>query len=179
VADWRLLNVWVDLRELTTAVDLAHRTKQLMSPFLFQETLVSVQYRLQHLIYNDHDQRGILRNALLVFTTITFLQDSIITTPRQALIRQLRPAIYSTYRRCEKAWLELILWLIFVSALSRIETAADYYWLQQQTLHTSQALELHTWDAVRQTLKAFLWIESVNDRAGEAFFNATMRLDYG
>lgn len=54
-ADIRVVNVWLDLRDFTVSVNLAHQTGRKIAPVLFQEVLISVQYRLYHLAYGTHD----------------------------------------------------------------------------------------------------------------------------
>jgi hypothetical protein len=177
IPDLRLANVWNDLHELTIAINLANQTKRKLSPMLFQEALVSVQYRLQHLSYEIHDLHELLRIALLVFSTATFLQANLISVYHKNLIKHLEIILRSTNHHHDQQWLKLILWLIFVSQLSGICTPEDYSWMHGQMLQTKRSLKLRDWYQVRQTLKGFLWVDLVHDQAGENVFNETTKVD--
>lgn len=71
--DIRLVSVWLDLREFTMSFYLAQQTKRKISPILFQEVLISVQYRLHHLCFMSDDRQGTIRLAMLVFSASLFL----------------------------------------------------------------------------------------------------------
>ncbi|OKL57909.1 hypothetical protein UA08_06443 [Talaromyces atroroseus] len=140
--DWRLINVWHDLRELITAINLAHQTKRKLSSTLFQEALVSVQYRLQHLTYEICDQHEVLRLALLVFSTTTFFHARLISTCYRDFLRHLDIILHSTDYYLDERSSKLILWFIFVSRLSGIYTPEDYSWMRKQVLQISRSLKL-------------------------------------
>ena len=169
--DMRLVNVWLDLREFATAVNLAHQTQRKLSPGLFQEALISVQYRLQHLSYDGQDRHEILRATMLAASMTIFLEIRSIPVQYQHLARQLRAMLRSLKSHAHGEWLRLNLWFIFVGRVSVLDTPEDCLWLREQMLITSRALELKSWGGVRQTLKSFIWIDVANDKAGKRFFD--------
>jgi hypothetical protein len=74
--DHRLVNVWLDLREFCTAANLAVQTKLKIDAKLFQEVVLSVNYRLLLLEYDDKASvdEAILRLGMLAFSITAFLQ---------------------------------------------------------------------------------------------------------
>jgi hypothetical protein len=61
---------------------------------------------------------------------------------------------------------EIILWVLFMGGAS-IFGQADDVWLVPRTVQTLQALDLHTWEDVYQTLVKLPWVSTVHDKAGE------------
>jgi hypothetical protein len=174
--DERLMNLWLDLRELATAIDLAHQTRRRLSPVLFQETLLSVLYRLEGLAYDVHDRSEILRKTLLVFATTTFLFTGV-TVHRQDLAKELEQFLHSSNLWRDKQSLELSLWIIYVVGPG-LDISHDRAWLYRKMLQTSRVLNLHSWPESRRLLKSFLWVDVVKNRSGEDFFNEAWSFDF-
>ena len=168
--DERLMNVWLDLRELTTAVDIAHETRRRLSPVLFQEALLSVLYRLERLAFDIQDRNEILRKTLLIFATTTFLDSDLVSVTHHDLIRSLRQTFDLLNLNNDQQSLELSLWVIYVVAAGH-NIAHELAWLYQNVLQTSRTLGLHSWSESRQLLKSFLWVDAVRNEAGENLFN--------
>lgn len=176
--DERLMNVWLDLRELATAVDLAHQTRRRLSPVLFQETLLSVLYRLERLAYDVHDRNETLRKSLIVFATTTFLHTGSVTVHHRDLARKLEQSFDSSYFCGDEESLELSLWIIYVVGLG-LDVLQDRTWLYRAMLQTCHALEIHNWSEIRKLLKSFLWVDIVKNVSGEDFLNKAWTLDFG
>ncbi|KAF3402134.1 hypothetical protein DPV78_003556 [Talaromyces pinophilus] len=172
--DERLTNVWLDLRELTTAVDLAHQTRRRLSPMLFQETLLSVLYRLERLAFDAQSRNEILRKAKLVFATTTFLYTGLISMHHLDLVRDLREYFDSSDLYSNQQSLELCLWIIYVVGPG-LDVSHDRTWLCWRMLQISRALNLHSWSESRKLLKNCLWADIVRNQAGENFFNEAWR----
>lgn len=172
VPDIRLVNVWLDLHELTTAINLSHQTQCKLSSGLFQEALVSVQYRSQHLIYSLDDTQEVLRVAMLAISTTLLLETHDVSIKYRHLAEKLRVALRSLEQNENDKRLQLTLWLIFVGKLSLLDGPEDSQWLGKKLLETIQSLKMTGWAEIRNTLKSFLWIDGVHDRAGKCFFEA-------
>ncbi|GAD92297.1 hypothetical protein PVAR5_0887 [Paecilomyces variotii No. 5] len=167
--DIRLVNVWLDLHELTTAINLSHQTKCKLSAGLFQEALISVQYRLQNLIYNIDDAQEIMRVAMLAISTTLFIDTRDISTKYRLLSEKLRVALQSLEQNANGKWLQLTLWLIFIGKLLVLDGPEDGLWLGEKLLSTIRSLEVTSWAEVRHILKGFLWIDGIYDKAGKSF----------
>lgn len=168
--DKRLMNIWLDLRELATAVDLADQTRRRLSPMPFQETLLSVLYRLEGLAYDVHDRNEILRKTLLVFAATTFFFTRLVSVQHQDLVRGLGEYFDSSDFCSDEQSLELGLWIIYVVG-SGLDISHNCAWLYRAMLQISRALNLHSWSESRKLLKSFLWVDVVGNETGENFFN--------
>ncbi|OIW25245.1 hypothetical protein CONLIGDRAFT_636319 [Coniochaeta ligniaria NRRL 30616] len=171
--DIRLVNVWLDLRDFIISVNLAHQTKRKISPVLFQEVLISVQYRLHNLAYSSHDRQETLRLAMVALSASLFLGvHSLHSRPMHC--KRLEGALGASLRAFDetggKAYLELNLWLIFLGKMSGLDLPEDRPCLEQNLLKTTRALRLTTWVEVRLVLKGFLWVDIFHDDAGERIF---------
>lgn len=168
--DERLMNVWLDLRELATAVDLAYQTRRQLSSALFQETLLSVLYRLERLAFDAHDRNEILRKALLIFASDTFLYTGLISVQHHDLEGNFERYFGPPSSCCDKKLLELSLWVIYVvgPGLDNLHDRASLY---RTMLQTSRVLNLHDWSEIRKLLKSFLWVDVVKNEVGEKFTN--------
>lgn len=172
--DIRLVNVFLDLREFTTSINLAHQTQRKIPPSLFQEVLISVQYRLQHLSYAINDKQETLRLAMLAFSTTLFLEAHSAPLYCKSLSCLLREALRVLGQGNDCTELELKLWLFFVGRISILNLPEDQSWLEARVLKINEALGLTTWAEVRSVLKGFLWVDIVHGKAGEMIFK---RLD--
>lgn len=172
--DIRLVNVWRDLREFAMAINLAHQTQRKLSPSLFQEALISVQYRLQHLAYDGLDKHEILRVALLAFSASIFLEIHAASVPLRHLAGQLRTLLQSVQQETNTEWQKLILWLTYVGRISVLDCPEDLGWLKEQSLNATRAIGPKSWVETRQILKSLVWVDVVHDEAGKRFFDDVM-----
>ncbi|KAJ9273845.1 hypothetical protein DTO212C5_124 [Paecilomyces variotii] len=170
IPDIRLVNVWLDLRELTTGINLAHQTQCKVSSGLFQEALISVQYRLQHLSYNVHDKQEVLRVAMLTLSIVLLIDIRGISIRYQHLAGKLRAALQSSEHDVNDQLLRLALWLLFVGRVSLLDGPEDALWLGAKLLTISQTLGITTWPEARHILKSFMWVDGIHDKAGKDFF---------
>ncbi|RDW60302.1 hypothetical protein BP5796_11908 [Coleophoma crateriformis] len=72
---------------------------------------------------------------------------------------------------------EVLLWLLFIGGAA-VFRQPDDAWLTPKTIHTMQALDLHTWDDVRQMLAKFPWVTAIHDKAGRLQTCSQGHLDY-
>lgn len=177
-SDIRLVNVWLDLQEFTTSVNLAHQTKRKMSPVLFQEVLISVQYRLHHLAYSRHDTQETLRLAMLVLSASLFLGGhSLHSSPLHCKQQGelLRASLRAFDYKGSKTYLQLKLWLVYLGRMTVLDSPEDQPWLDKTLFGMIKALGLTTWVEVRAVLKGFLWVDILHDKAGEMVFDSAKR----
>jgi hypothetical protein len=140
--DARLFNVWINLREFTVALNVAHQIKRKLSLEFMQEVLISVQYRLMHLVYNIQDTQEVLRIAILAMSTSVFFGSHSIPEHFRCLAGEFRNALQSVEQHLSDQWLRLKLWLIFVGKLSVLRDPRDSSWLTKQLLEIKVALGL-------------------------------------
>ncbi len=170
VPDTRLANVWMDLRDFCMAINLASQTQQKVKVQLYQEVLVSAQYRLQFLSYDSGDEHEMLRAGMLAFTTTLFFEIHGVPVKYVKLARHLKVLLRTLEQRNDDEWLKMTLWLLFTARVSVMRGPEDGLWFQKRLLQTKQALRLTTWAETREILKDYLWVGVINDEAGRAFF---------
>lgn len=178
--DIRLVNVWRDLRDFAVSVNLAYQTQRKIAPVLFQEVLISAQYRLHHLAYGRHEVQEALRLAMLILSASLFLSvHSIHPRPLQCkhLEDALRASLQAFAETGSKAYLELRLWLACICGMSLSDGPQDRRWLEQYILRTTKALGLTTWVEARAVLKGFLWVDITHDKAGETILSSARSSD--
>ncbi|KAB5542961.1 hypothetical protein GE09DRAFT_1289600 [Coniochaeta sp. 2T2.1] len=185
-SDIRLVNIYLDLSEFTRSLNLAHQTKRKIGPpALFQEVLISAQYRLHHLSYPSHDIQETLRLAMLAFSASLFLSapHSPHTRPVLDCNKGLAAAFADSLllRVLERKkddrrdpCLELDLCLAFlgrvmVSVLDLAEQQRSQ--LGETIARTAPALGLTAWTEVRRVLKRFLWVDVIHDEPGRRIFD--------
>ncbi|CZR52828.1 uncharacterized protein PAC_02705 [Phialocephala subalpina] len=170
--DTRLANIWGDLRTFCRSANIAFQTGQKVDPELFQETLISIEYRLIHLDPNEDFLQETLRLATLAFSTTVFLQTVGVKARYDSLSRQSRSSIH--LESFEQAPHDLCIWILFVAAVFAV-TGEDDYWVIPLLQERLRRVEVETWNTVRGILKKFLWIDALHDAEGERIFDRVCR----
>ncbi|KAK4182578.1 hypothetical protein QBC35DRAFT_395685 [Podospora australis] len=182
--DQRLLNVYFDLQEFSRAANIAFQTGVKMGGAQFQETLVSVQYRLLAL-QHEHDSihkpfpEMLVSLGMLAFSTTTFLQIRALPQKYHHLEKQLRDAVQALRtndaEESQQEQVELTrlkLWFLMVACISVLGGPEDEAVLIPATKEVLGKLGLLTspWSEVRDVLREIMWIDWVHSNYGQAFF---------
>lgn len=168
VHDTRLRHVLADAREFCTIANLAHVTGRKMKPHLFQEIMVSLQYRLLHLDYSASGCSAMdeaIRLAILCFTTTVFLQVAGIGTRYYRLAAQFRKALLSLEIPTTQSSWHLRLWMLVAAAISTPLKSCK--WLQVALIEGLNQGQICNWTEMKLVLKNFLWIDAIHDAAGQ------------
>lgn len=166
VIDPRLQDVWADAREFCALVNLASMTGSKIKPRLFQETMVTLQYRLLHSNTEYSKISHAIQIGVLVFTTTIFLHVAGIPTRYYWLTSQIRKVLRDYKEFYDVQSRKLRLWLLFVSAVSGLYDGSGK-WLDPSILQTLTDLSLKEWEDVKAILKAHLWIDVLHDSEGK------------
>jgi hypothetical protein len=170
--DMKLYYIWADLLEFTRSANLAFQTGQKMDGILFQEILVSIQYRLLLLDVNTGSLDETIYVGMLAFATNVFLQMQGLAIRFEKLSTQLRDCILGLQDREDDSVIEFKLWLLFAAQMSIAENEDS--WLRHEMRKTLEALSLTSWKSMRDRLKGYLWIGVLHDKGGKnAFADAT------
>ena len=174
----RLGVIWSDAREFCALVNLAHLTGRRIEPRLFQETMVSLQYRLLHKETPDAGLRNTrneaLRLGMLAFTTTIFLHVAGIETRYFNLAQKMERIIKDLDMTANTQESEFRLWLLFVAILSLPSKAVEH-WLDNTLSQTIETLAIKSWQKTKLVLKQFLWIDVLHDMEGERIFSSRNR----
>lgn len=163
--DSKLAHIYTDLQTFSITTNLAFQSTNKISPTLFQEILISTQYRLSFLEYPYNFIEHILRLALLVFSTTIFLQTRGIRTRFQPLSAQLRTAVVGDRFR-ELEW-QLRVWILVMAAIVAVTEEDDFWILPLLRKEIKDHVELRHWEDLRRVLKRFLWIDVLHDPDGK------------
>lgn len=168
--DSNLLHIWADLREFTRSANLAFQTGQKIGCILFQEILVSVQYRLLLLDLSAGSLDEVVLVGMLAFATNIFLQMQGIGIRFDKLSARLRGCLLGLQGLEDDATVELKLWLLFVARMSDSVSEKDSL-IEGEMKKTLGALGLTKWEAVRDILQGYLWIGVLHDKFGQDVFD--------
>jgi hypothetical protein len=171
--------IWADLREFIRSANLAFQTGHKMDCFLFQDILISVQYRVQLLDMSVETLAKAIHVGMLAFSTDVFLQLKGLEMGFENISTQLRGSILGLQDLEDDSILEFKLWLLFVARMSNVKNNQDS-WLTPEMKKTLEVLSLTTWKPVRERLKNYLWVDVLHDSGGkETFEIATASVSEG
>jgi len=165
IPDWRLVNIWLDLREFSRAANLAFQTGRKLSAELFQEVVISAQYRLLQLpgFSNDHVESSEEGNAptrsiqetvfhlgMLAFSATTFLSlegmpmryNGLGAKVRRSVVKLSEIDKETVDTKDWKGFLHMKLWYLFVANISVMNGPDDEQLLVAQLAETLVKLGL-------------------------------------
>lgn len=170
VRDTRLRDVLADAKEFCTIANLAHVTGRRMKPQLFQEIMVSLQYRLLHLEFGDTKLSAMdemMRLTALSFTTTIFLQVAGIGSRYHRLAAQIRETLATIEPPTTLNEWHARLWMITAASMSM--PLEPCKWLREVMREALHAAQISTWLMLKSVLKEYLWIDVIHDVAGRRF----------
>lgn len=169
--DPRLAAVGTDLGKFCDMANLAFHTGHRIPFELFQEILISVQYRLMVVDFPRGWPNEPIRVGLLAFATSLFLQTEGIKVRFEFLSSQLKDLFSKTEWPIGQPFASYRLWLLFIAAITAA-TVDDDGWLKPLLVAACQSSEGRnkTWSDIRTDLKSVLWVNNMHDQAGEAVF---------
>ncbi|KAM5352860.1 hypothetical protein ACJ41O_005582 [Fusarium nematophilum] len=169
--DPRLRSAFKDLRDFSALANHIIPGNGKLRPELFQEIMLSIQYRLLLLEYPVDQQplHEAVRLGLLAFESTIFLQIPGCKLRSRLFTRQLREAIEAIPVEGE-AIANVKLWLLFIGSIMVFEGGEA--WLAQ----TMQSLTgRQTWAEVRRRVKEVMWIDVIHDGPGRMAYEAAQR----
>ncbi|KAK0111454.1 hypothetical protein ONS95_001811 [Cadophora gregata] len=166
--DTNMLAVYSDLQEFSRAANLAAQTGRKLEPDLLQDVMISIQYRLLHLKYENSDPHELLRVIMLDYSAtvllLLFCQFGAyvwLNFPSLQVCLRIHVQTGSSNER-SRVWL----WLLVVVGLSQLD--CDMKDLESYLACTVRDLGLKSWKDVLVVLKSFLWIDVLHSERGKA-----------
>jgi hypothetical protein len=186
--DRRLVNIWLDLQEFCTSLNLAFRKYMKLDQNLFQEMTVSVIYRLLHLDYSNVDYDGqdndfsdtvheAIRLAILGFATTIFLQISNVDMGYTYLASKLEMALRALEKPIDPDEWQLRVWLLSVAEISVLR-GQDTSWLEMSLVEGLHVLEVTSWLEAKQALQVYLWVDTMHNQAGKELYARCMAISH-
>lgn len=181
--DPRLVNVWLDLREFSRSANIAYQTGRRIRGELFQETIVSVQYRLLALEHEHKErdksdnpvpvQETMARLGMLAFCATAFLQPKGVRADYPRFAARLRECLESAIPSQKVAELEttkifwrMRLWLLYISYISVLAGTEHEALVVSGVSGALLALRLASWKEVRDVLMEHVWIDWIDGKVG-------------
>lgn len=179
--DWRLSNVWQDLRHFSYISHLAYSSGYKLRHDMYSDIMVSVLYRLLHLTIEDCSASSAIHLGLAAFTSSMFLRWKTQEPGNNSSVRKFGDALWelreshavSTVPDPVLLWL-LLLWHVLLW-VPRGEHD-DQISLQSQLWLSAviDRLGLSTWDEARKMVKTMVWIGFLHDAKAEAAFGEAL-----
>jgi hypothetical protein len=167
-----LQDLLVDMKSLAALLnDISAGHQRKLDNYVFHDTIILWGYRLIYISpVGDLHFTNRLENALymgLAAFLITFTRRLDHSIPDMPLLSELARSAAQEHFDDAKETQELLLWLLFVGECS-IFKETDDAWLVPSVMQKMQALDLHTWEDVQQTLAKWPWVSVLHDKTGEA-----------
>jgi len=166
---------------------------------LFQEILISAQYRLLALEAEESHRNpplvdSMVEMGMLAFSTVTFLQieglpihtEDFATKLRQLLnslassgsshpaLKENEPDQAALLPGETEVFLKLKLWLFFMGYNSVLDQPKHQQFVSFGVSETMGALGLSTWTAVRDVLMAHMWVDWTHKTKGKALVESIL-----
>ncbi|KAF4977655.1 hypothetical protein FZEAL_5845 [Fusarium zealandicum] len=169
--DYRLLNVFKDLRDFSGLANQLMTGREKLRPEHFQEMMLSIQYRLLLLDYtiDANPLHEAIRLGLLAFEATLFIKLPGCKFKSAQFAEQIRDAIEAVPVDGETV-ANIKLWLLLIGSIMVFEGSESWLVQSIQSLVGRQ-----TWAEVRKRVKQIVWVDSVHDIPGRKAFEATLR----
>ena len=177
--DHKLVNVWNDVRDFSAVANVLVNSEDKLQPELFQEIMLSLQYRLLTLEYDVNTQslKELVRLGLLAYETTIFLQIPGTRVKYHTLAEQLKYAI-AVVGECDvttdsqhlEGIQELKLWILVTASVAIIEPEDD--WLRENIALLLLKIGITTWLGLRKRMKDIMWVNYLHDAPVKRTFDA-------
>jgi hypothetical protein len=140
--------------------------------------MVSVQYRLLNLQYDNKDEYELLRVVILAYSAtilpLLFSQFGAAPHLRYPSLHSCLQRSLITLERLSNEKLKAFLWLLVIVGISVLDDTL----INLQLGETIQASNLSSWDEILVMLKSFLWVDILHgEQAKKLLSNTIMRAE--
>ena len=165
----QLQSIYADMHAFASIANRLFHGKGKLRPELYQDIMVSVQYRLLLLKYDmDSDVvQECLRLGLVAFQTSIFITNLGVRVKYEALAERMRSAIHA-FRPTNEAETSLKLWVLFIGAMVVFEPGEP--WL---TGSMKDLASLLSWAEIEERLKSIMWIDVMHSYHGKRVYDGT------
>ncbi|CAG9947174.1 unnamed protein product [Clonostachys rosea f. rosea IK726] len=174
--DWRLVNVWLDMQQFSFMCNDIQKRGVRLDQLVYSKIMVSMQYRLLCLSFNDCSLNNALRAGMLVvMTRLMFGWHPRNDAQVRAAVR-LDEAMVSILDGKIDVPYHVLFWMHMVRSqlggLARIDVRLNA-WL----VDTIEVLSFRSWEESRKVLLSMVWFEFFGESQAElAFDYASMNL---
>lgn len=177
--DPRLGNCWKDLHAFSCMSNLAYQTTRKLSPFTYNEMMISILYRLMYLSFEEGSPQEAIRIGLLTFSSTIFLTRLYMKQPYERLFNLFDSSLFKLCQ-CTSTIVPqpIMLWLMILYHMVAYRQPSPGDW---QSVWLGKAVSLtgiETWPQARIIPKSVMWVDFVHDAPGKkAFEVAAERLE--
>ncbi|KAI8962997.1 hypothetical protein F5Y11DRAFT_173086 [Daldinia sp. FL1419] len=158
--DTRLRHIWDDICQVVRAANIAIQCRLSLDIEIYQETMVSIHYRLLGLYFNANDVNEAIRLILLMFASSFFLQWRGAKTNYVYLSRHLKEVLLAHSTNSIPAG--LLVWIYVVYTI--LDCNRDnQVWLQRSLAQVLQVANLKSWNDTRSILNSIVWLGKLHD----------------
>ncbi|KAH7011900.1 hypothetical protein EDB80DRAFT_713134 [Ilyonectria destructans] len=170
--DWKLVNVWTDLKRFSDICNLASQTGHKLTQTTFSEIMVSVLYRLLHMSFEQYPVNEVLRVGMVAYTTEIFLQWQYFKMGEGHLKESLTNALLKLRESFIDVPPLVLFWLLMVLNTSFATDSGGRHvsWFSEVV----GLIPLASWAEARKVLKSMIWVDSLNDSKGKVAFDKAM-----
>lgn len=170
--DWKLVNVWTDLKRFSDICNLASQTGHKLTQTTFSEIMVSVLYRLLHMSFEQCPVNEVLRVGMVAYTTAIFLQWQYFKMGEGHLKESLSNALLKLRESFIDVPPPVLFWLLMVLNTSFAADSGGRHvsWFSEVV----GLVPLASWAEARKVLKSMIWVDSLNDSKGKVAFDKAM-----
>jgi hypothetical protein len=172
--DHRLRNIFADLQAFGSVANKLVNSRRKLRPDLFQEIMLSIQYRLMLLEYDTEEQpiEEAIRLGLLSFQTSVFIQMKAIRVKYDYIMVRLKTSL-SHFPETTPGLADLKLWIHLMAAIALYDP--EQTWIEEGICRLTAG---RPWEEVYVAMRSIMWLDLVHDAPGRMLFNsACCRMD--
>lgn len=165
----KLFTVFIDMRRFSLLVNTSVSSQNKLKQELFQETMISIQYRLLSLRYPLDAQflDEAVRISLLAYQASIFLYIPGSSSRYEFLASQYQSIIHEMDDSTIEA-ANFKLWMLFVGAFVFYDATKQLLYSMIASLTTGSS-----WTSVRSRLKDIMWIDVIHETRGKEIFRTS------
>jgi len=174
--DTKLYNALRDLHAFSCISRLAYQTTRKFSPGTYNETMISILYRLTCLSFESDPSQEAIRTGLLAFSSTIYMQRHFMEQPYDHLLNRYSNSLVRLRKSTDVDLLPvpIVLWLAILSHVLTHNgpSPADWrsVWLDEAILRAG----IDSWSQAREVLRSVMWVDFIHDRLGKQAFEAAM-----
>jgi hypothetical protein len=152
-----------------------------LEPFVFQDILISVLYRV---IYQYPISKcdltsgtdGLLSLSILAFISTVFFQAGLLNRLPYDLLAQNLRQLLASVQATSALSNRLLLWIFHVGGIS-VLTDHDMVWLLPKIQSTASLLGVTDWQSAKSMISAFPWLSVFHDKPAHMLWDRIKLLD--
>ncbi|KAF3916007.1 hypothetical protein AA313_de0210022 [Arthrobotrys entomopaga] len=165
-----LLQAWIFMKEFSALMNVTYGTDNKLPQNTLLNTMTSIMYRLIDMHFSPNSMDETIRLGLLAFCSHVFLRWQTVRLGYTHLPYAYKSSLVNLNFSKDFSP-QVMLWLLMVGAISIFERDDDV-WLKPWLKVNIDLCGVKNWGEMRDKLKELMWVELVQDGAGEEVYNS-------